>query len=91
MYCLLENIFDHPQSAETFWIPAEGIISHLNRDSTIVMSHSVTCCCVTPLLSCHTLLHVVACCWELLRKVWNRSNVWANNSYYFFCSVIAEA
>ena len=22
----------------------------------------------TPLLSCHTLLHVVACCWELLRK-----------------------
>ena len=46
MYCLLENIFDHPQSAETFWIPAEGIISHLNRDSTIVMSHSVTCCCV---------------------------------------------
>ena len=46
MYCLLENIFDPPQSAETFWIPAEGIISHLNRDSTIVMSHSVTCCCV---------------------------------------------
>ena len=46
MYCLLENIFYHPQSAETFWIPAESIISHLNRDSTIVMSHSVTCCCV---------------------------------------------
>ena len=22
----------------------------------------------------HTLLHVVACCWELLRKVWNQSN-----------------
>ena len=23
--------------------------------------------------------HPVACCWELLRKVWNRSNYWANN------------
>ena len=31
----------------------------LLRDSTIVMSHSVTCCYVTSLLSCHTLLHVV--------------------------------
>ena len=29
----------------------------------------VTCC-----VRLHTLLHVVACCWELLRKVWNRSN-----------------
>jgi len=29
----------------------------------------VTCC-----VCLHTLLHVVACCWELLRKVWNRSN-----------------
>ena len=27
----------------------------------------------------HTLLHVVACCWELLRKVWN----WSNFIYYF--------
>ena len=25
------------------------------------------------------MLHV-ACCWELLRKVWKRSNFWANNS-----------
>ena len=25
-----------------------------------------------------TLLHVVACCWQLLPKVWNRSNFWAN-------------
>ena len=25
----------------------------------------------------YTLLHVVACCWELLLKVWNRSKFWA--------------
>ena len=30
---------------------------------------NVTCC-----VCLYTLLHVVACCWELLRKVWNRSN-----------------
>ena len=35
--------------------------------------------------------HPVACCCELLRKVWNRSNFSANNSQHFFCSVIAEA
>ena len=29
----------------------------------------VTCC-----VSLYTLLHVVACCWKVLRKVWNRSN-----------------
>ena len=28
-----------------------------------------TCC-----VCLHSLLHLVACCWELLRKVWNRSN-----------------
>ena len=41
----------------------------------------------------HSLLHVVACCWELLRRVLNRSNFWAGNSQHFFtsCSVIAEA
>ena len=32
-----------------------------------------------------------ACCWELLRKVWNLSNFWPTNSQHFFCSVIAEA
>ena len=31
----------------------------------------VTCC-----VRLHTLLRVVACCWELFCKVWNRSNVW---------------
>ena len=35
--------------------------------------------------------HPVACCWMLLRNVWNRSNVSANNSQDFFCSVIAKA
>ena len=40
----------------------------------------------------HTLLHVVACCWELLRKVRKRSNFSAGNSHlFFFCFVIAEA
>ena len=46
----------------------------------------VTCC-----VRLHTLLNVVGCCCVLLRKVWNRSNVSANNSQHFFCSVIAEA
>ena len=40
------------------------------------------------------MLHVLSvctfCC-MLLRKVWNWSNFWANNSQHFFCSVIAEA
>ena len=35
----------------------------------------VTCC-----VRLHTPLHVVACCWELLRKVWNLSNFWPTNS-----------
>ena len=34
----------------------------------------VTCC-----VRLHTLLHVVACCWELLREVLNWSNFCANN------------
>ena len=37
------------------------------------------------------LLHFVAYCLELLRKVWNRSNFWTSNFKHFFCSVIAEA
>ena len=42
---------------------------------------------VTCRVRLHTLLHVVVCFWELLRKVWNRSNVQLratdrNNSQY---------
>ena len=34
-----------------------------------------------PCVRLHTMFHVVVYCWELLlRKVWNRSNFWANNS-----------
>ena len=44
-------------------------------------------CCVR----FYTMLHVVACCWELSRQVWNRSNFWANNPQHFFSSVIADA
>ena len=46
------------------------------------------------LVGCYMLrpfAHPVACCWMLLRKVWNRSNFSANNSQHFFYSVIAEA
>ena len=47
---------------------------------------------VTRCVRLHTLLHVVACCWELLRKVRKRLNFSAGNSHlFFFCSVIAEA
>ena len=46
----------------------------------------VTCC-----VRVHTMWHVVGCCCVLLRKVWKRSNFWANNSQHFLCSVIAEA
>ena len=35
-------------------------------------------------------LRVVACSWELLLKVWNRSNVWANNPQHFFCPNIGS-
>ena len=38
----------------------------------------------------HSFAHPVACCWELLHKVWNWSNFWANNPQHFFCSVITE-
>ena len=39
----------------------------------------VTCC-----VRLHTLLHVVAFCWELLHKVLNWSNFCANNSQHSF-------
>ena len=38
---------------------------------------------VTCYVRLHTLLHVVACYWEFLRKVWNRLKFWANNSPTF--------
>ena len=46
---------------------------------------------VTICVRLHTMLHVFACCWDLLRKVWNQSNFWANNSQHFFCSLFSEA
>ena len=59
------------------------VISSLQTDTTLL---DVTCC-----VRLHSLLYVVACCWELLHKVSDRSNFWTNNSQHFFCSVIAEA
>ena len=47
--------------------------------------------CCTCCVHLHTLLYVVVHCSELLRKVWNQSNLWVNNSQHFFCSVITEA
>ena len=37
---------------------------------------------------CYKLLRVAL---AVLRKVWHRSNLWANKSQHFFCSVMAEA
>ena len=44
-----------------------------NGRITPKIGSGVTCC-----VRSHPLLHVVRCCWQLLRKVWNRSNFWAN-------------
>ena len=41
-------------------------LSPVQTDATLL---NVTCC-----FRLHTLLHVVGCCWVLLRKVWNHSN-----------------
>ena len=41
----------------------------------------------TSCICLYTLLHVVACCWELLSKVWNRSILRANNYQHFIFSV----
>ena len=68
------------------WCPKQSwgqwtlFLSPLQMDATLL---DVTCC-----VHLHTLLHVVHCS-ELLRKVWNQSNLCANNSQHFFCSVIA--
>ena len=64
-----------------YWSPVQSNATLLANNSTSY----VTCC-----VSLHTLLHVVACSWELLLKVWNRSNVWANNPQHFFCPNIGS-
>ena len=46
-------------------------LAHKAQRKTDATLLDVTCC-----VRLHTLLLVVACCWELLRKVCNRSNVW---------------
>ena len=62
---------------------------------SLLSQTDVTLLPTTPnIVGCYMLrpfAHPVACCWMLLRKVWNRSNFSANNSQHFFCSVIAEA
>ena len=53
------------------------------------MLHVASVC--TP---CWMMLHVVPDCWELLRKVWNRSNFYANNPQLFlllFCGSVCTA
>ena len=52
--------------------------SPVQTDATLL---DVKCCA-----RLQTLWYVVAFCWELLSKVWNRSNVWASNFQHFFCS-----
>ena len=59
-------------------------LSPMQTDATMLANNSQHC----------WMLHVVSVCTPccmLLRKVWNRSNFWANNSQHFFYSVIAEA
>ena len=46
-------------------------------NSTLLVNNSQHC----------WMLRVVACCWQLLCKAWNRSKFWADNSQHFFCSV----
>ena len=74
--------------ASLFWTP--NIKPHANRRNNVGQQLS-TLLDVTCYVRLHTLLRVVTRCWELLRKVWNRSNVSANNSQHFFNSVIVEA
>ena len=70
-------------------------LSPVQTDGTLLANNSQRCWMLHVALvckQCWMLLYVAACCWELLRKVWNRSNSWANNcpSQYFFCSMIAD-
>jgi len=44
------------------------------RTQTLLANNSQNCWMLHVASVQHTLLHVFACCWELLRKVWNRSN-----------------
>ena len=44
-------------------------------DATLLVNNSQHCWISTCCICLHMLLHVVECCWELLRKVSNRSNL----------------
>ena len=74
---------------------ATRTLSPVQTDGTLPANNSQRCWMLHVAFvckQCWMLLYVAACCWELLRKVWNRSNSWANNcpSQYFFCSMIAD-
>ena len=60
------------------WPPAKLCSATLNmlraKGRNIVGQQLPTLLDVTCCVCLHSLLHLVACCWELLRKVWNRSN-----------------
>ena len=70
-------------------------LSPVQTDGTLLANNSPRCWMLHVAFVCKQclmLFYVAACCWELLRKVWNRSNSSANNcpSQYFFCSMIAD-
>ena len=69
--------------------------SNSSHKSQVPCKRTQHCWPTTPnIFGCYTsrpFAHPVACCWELLRKVWNQSNLWTSNSQHFFRSVIAEA
>ena len=74
---------------------ATKTLSPVQTDGTLLASNSQRCWMLHVAFErkqCWMLLYVAVCCWELFRKVWNRSNSWANNcpSQYFFCSMIAD-
>ena len=48
----------------------------MQKDATLLAKNTQHCWMLYVASVCfHTLLHVAACCWKVLRKVWNWSNV----------------
>ena len=70
------------------WRPCADIWSPAQTDATLLANSPLPALLdVTCWVRLHSLLHVVACCWELLPNVWNRENFkrrgnWRNNSQH---------
>ena len=55
-----------------------AMLGCVQTDATLLTNNSQHCC-VDCMWLLRVLLHVVGCCFVLLRKVWNRSNFSVNN------------